>query len=121
MKTLDGLHQYTYDPLYRLTKADYPNGYPFKDEEFQYDPVGNRLARLTPTEQERLHKYDAANRLLEDDQFKYEWDMNGNMISKTPKCPTPNPCALTPTRYRYDAENMLVHAACRGSGLSLMH
>ena len=58
---LDGLTTYTYDPLYRLTTAAYPN-IAF-NESFIYDAVGNRL---THTQGTAVHAYEyvpGSNRL----------------------------------------------------------
>jgi RHS repeat-associated protein len=72
---------YTYDPLYRLTGADYSSGEQF---EYAYDAVGNRQALaetlgVTPT----VHRYvyDQANRLTSVDGITYTWDANGNLLS----------------------------------------
>jgi YD repeat-containing protein len=84
---------YTYDPLYRLVKADYSTGELF---EYAYDSVGNRtrytettpaLARarsagasVTATNV-TTYAYDAANRLTNVGGVAYTWDDNGNLIS----------------------------------------
>jgi hypothetical protein len=39
------------------------------DEVFTYDPVGNRLT----SHRSSLHRYEVANRLLEDDIFTYAY------------------------------------------------
>jgi YD repeat-containing protein len=72
----------------RLTHAVHPD----KIESFSYDPVRNRLPGV----------YDAANRLLEDDEFTYEYDENGNLIKKVEKT------TGKVTTYQYDAENQLI-------------
>jgi RHS repeat-associated protein len=81
-------HQYTYDRLNRLIHATHPD----LIESFSYDSVGNRLPGV----------YDAANRLLEDDEFTYEYDENGNLIKKVEKT------TEKVTTYQYDAENQLI-------------
>jgi RHS repeat-associated protein len=68
---------YTYDPLYRLTSADYSSGEFFA---YAYDAVGNRLA-MTTTEGTTAYTYDAANRLTNVDGVAYTWDNNGNLLS----------------------------------------
>ena len=93
-----GANAYTYDPLNRLTQAAHPQ--PANPaESFTYDPVGNRLNSHLST----LHSYDAANRLLEDSNFTYTYDENGNLTSKTSKGNG------EVTTYTYDAENQLIH------------
>lgn len=93
-----GSLRYTYDPLERLTRATRPlRGQP--DEVFVYDGVGNRLQR---DDQASPSVFDAANRLLEDQSFRYVYDVNGNLIEKVEKGTS------TTTVYTYDAENRLV-------------
>lgn len=93
-----GPHAYGYDPLYRLTSADHPVASGLLDESFTYDAVGNRLtSHLSPS-----HLHNAANRLLEDSQFTYTYDADGNRRMKTDKTTT----ALT--TYTYDVENQLI-------------
>ncbi|MFQ5850525.1 MAG: RHS repeat domain-containing protein [Candidatus Binatia bacterium] len=74
------------DPLQQLT------------ESFQYDPVGNRTASNLATGQ----VHDAANRLLEDSNFTYAYDDNGNLTEKTDKA------TGDLTVYTYNVENQLV-------------
>ena len=93
----DGLHNYTYDDVYRLTDATHPQAYnPI--ENFTYDDVGNRLSSQSSTS----YSYDNLNRLDEDDQYTYSYDNNGNMMSKTDKV------SSAVTTYQYDSENRLV-------------
>jgi RHS repeat-associated protein len=68
---------YTYDPLYRLTAADYDTGEFFH---YNYDAVGNRLTQETH-EENNTYVYDIANRLIEVDGVSYTWDNNGNLMS----------------------------------------
>ncbi|MFP4395115.1 MAG: PKD domain-containing protein, partial [Anaerolineales bacterium] len=72
---------YTYDPLNRLTAADYSTGESFA---YAYDAVGNRTA-MTDTAGVHTYTYDAANRLTEiqhpDASIEtYTWDARGNLI-----------------------------------------
>ena len=46
--------------------------------------------------------HDLANRLLEDSNFTYTYDANGNLATKTDKA------TLQVTTYTYDAENQLI-------------
>jgi RHS repeat-associated protein len=68
---------YTYDPLYRLTEADYSTGEYFW---YTYDAVGNRLTQETH-EGANAYAYDIANRLIEVDGVSYTWSANGNLLS----------------------------------------
>ena len=67
----------TYDPLYRLTAADYSTGEFFH---YIYDAVGNRLTQVTEAET-NTYTYDIANRLTSVDGVPFTWDANGNLIS----------------------------------------
>ena len=67
---------YTYDPLQRLTAADYSTGEFFH---YSYDPVGNRLTQDTLAGT-NLYTYDIANRLIDVDGISYSWDANGNLL-----------------------------------------
>ena len=71
---VDGVHEFSYDLLNQVTSATHPAIPP---EVFNYDEVGNRNPASWV--------YDAANRLLEDDDFNYAYDRNGNMILKVLK------------------------------------
>ncbi|NIS78836.1 MAG: hypothetical protein GTO14_01080 [Anaerolineales bacterium] len=68
---------YTFDPLYRLTAADYSTGEYFH---YTYDAVGNRLTQETH-EASNSYVYDIANRLIEVDGIAYTWSANGNLLS----------------------------------------
>jgi RHS repeat-associated protein len=82
---------YTYDPLYRLTAADYSSG---KFFHYIYDAVGNRLTQETH-EATNAYTYDIANRLTSVDGISFTWDANGNLISDGD------------TTYTYDVANRL--------------
>jgi YD repeat-containing protein len=68
---------YAYDPLGRLTAADYGDGIYFH---YTYDAVGNRLTETTPVGT-TTYTYDAANRLATVNGVAYTWDNNGNLLS----------------------------------------
>jgi len=68
---------YDYDPLYRLTTADYDTG-PFFH--YTYDAVGNRLTQTTHLAS-NSYVYDIANRLTSIDSVPYTWSDNGNLLS----------------------------------------
>ncbi len=72
---------------------------------FNYDPIGNR----TNSNQNGSSTFNQANQLLEDANFTYQYDNNGNLTRKTPK--TPGPFNV----YEYDAENKLVRAVINGT------
>ena len=72
---------YEYDPLNRLTAADYSNGDYYH---YTYDAVGNRLTQTSsalglPSTVEYV--YDDANRLTSVNGVTYTWDANGNLLN----------------------------------------
>ena len=101
---------YTYDPLYRLTAADYSDGKSFG---YSYDAAGNRtgetkckhegelnLCDLTP------YDYDDANRLTSVDGVDYTWDANGNLLNDGENT------------YTYDSANRLTAVSSQQSAVS---
>jgi RHS repeat-associated protein/CSLREA domain-containing protein len=74
---------YVYDPLNRLTQANYSiNNSPTDYYHYTYDAVGNRKTQeslvggsLTPDS----YNYDLANRLTDVNGVLYTWDANGNL------------------------------------------
>ena len=100
-QTLSGETRYSYDSLYQLTEAVYPN----KREQFTYDRAGNRLTRTAAREHggavREAYTYDNANRLtkrsiynmtagaqeipetpeMADRMYRYTYDRQGNMLS----------------------------------------
>lgn len=93
----DGSHSFQYDALERLLGATHP-GPSSVAESYSYDPASNR----TSSHLSATSVYDAANRLLEDDDFAYQYDANGNLVRKTDKT------SGAATLYSYDAEDQLV-------------
>jgi RHS repeat-associated protein len=72
---------YTYDPLYRLTNADYSTGDSYQ---YAYDSVGNRLTQesfVHGLSSSVTYNYDVANRLTDADGVPYAYDDNGNLLS----------------------------------------
>ena len=67
---------YTYDPLYRLTAADYSTGEFFH---YTYDAVGNRLSQDTLFGT-NIYTYDITNRLTSVDGVPYTWDAKCNLL-----------------------------------------
>jgi RHS repeat-associated protein len=94
---------YTYDPLNRLTAADYDNGVYFH---YTYDPAGNRLTQTSSLNQGNpdVYVYDSANRLTSANGQEYTWDNNGNLLDDGMYS------------YVYDRANRLVEV--RGEGVS---
>jgi len=72
---------YTYDPLYRLTGADYSNGDGYA---YTYDAVGNRLTQESTVydlSSTSTYNYDIANRLADVNGAAYTYDANGNLLN----------------------------------------
>ena len=68
---------YSYDPLYRLTAADYADGSYFH---YSYDPVGNRLTEESAGGVVVTYTYDIANRLTTVNDVPLTWDDNGKLL-----------------------------------------
>jgi len=66
---------YTYDPLNRLTAADYSTGDTYH---YTYDAVGNRLNETTHLATTN-YLYDDANRIQTVNGVIYDYDANGNL------------------------------------------
>ncbi|MCA9135403.1 MAG: DUF4595 domain-containing protein [Planctomycetales bacterium] len=77
---IDGLTTYSYDARDQLIGADRSDGDVRGDESYTYDANGNRI-------ESHLHGdgyvTGAANRLLSDGTYNYEYDNEGNMILRT--------------------------------------
>ena len=69
---------YVYDPLYRLTEANYNDGRSFH---YTYDAVGNRLTETVDGGTPTSYTYDVANRMTTAGGVTYTYDDNGNMLN----------------------------------------
>ncbi len=72
---------YAYDPLYRLTEANYSTGDYYH---YTYDSVGNRLTQDSSVDglpSSVAYQYDEANRLTSVDGVAYTFDANGNLLN----------------------------------------
>lgn len=88
-----GEYIYEYDNLDRLITADNPT---LPDEQYSYDPVGNRLSSADTT---GTWQYSDADELLAYNDTQLEYDANGSLIKKT--------VGGTVTRYEYTLDNRL--------------
>ncbi|MBI5086320.1 MAG: RHS repeat protein [Acidobacteria bacterium] len=88
---LNGLHQFEYDKLRRLTGAAHPVAPP---EKYAYDAAGNRAGTGI--------SHDDAGRLTESGGMKYKYDANGNVVERSGGSGV--------TVFRYDYRNRLVAA-----------
>ena len=101
-------YTYSYDKIYRLLQS-IPTKLQGKDveqenkaETFSYDPVGNRL---TGPETIDYYYYNQGNQLTDDRKSQYEYDKNGNLVSKTE---IGDDGSVKTWTYFYDYENRLV-------------
>ena len=87
----NALTKYSYDPLYQLKKAEYPNVAPFNGEidQWTYDAVGNRLTNQVNASI-KTYTYEKiganpknAQKLLGDGTNTYTYDFNGSQTSRT--------------------------------------
>ncbi len=90
---------YNYDPLYRLTTAEYSTGDSYN---YTYDQVGNRLmqeSNISGQPSAVSYVYDNANRLASVDGVNYTFDANGNLLHDESNT------------YTYDSANRLISIA----------
>jgi len=115
---------YSYDDLYRLTRAQTNTG---QDMSYVYDPVGNRLEKAGLPEsaggqpavpEDTAYTFDALNAMLTAGLAAFDYDDNGNRVRKTePLTATGyisvalqlgwSPTGTVVTDYVYDYENRL--------------
>jgi len=104
MDTAAGTHNYTYDVLYQLKKADYPAGYFAQDQTFSYDSLGNRTTTTdtgtTNYSSNNLNQYTSVGGAA------YNYDQNGSLTNDGTNT------------YAYDYENRLVSANKTGIAAS---
>jgi RHS repeat-associated protein len=87
----NALTKYSYDPLYQLTKAAYPNVAPFNGEvdQWTYDAIGNRLTnQVNASIQNYVYETIGTNpknaqKLLSDGVNTYTYDFNGSQTSRS--------------------------------------
>ena len=88
-----GTQTYSYDNIYQVTQVDYPDGYPFSDMTYYYDPVGNRDSTIdggtVNYENNELNEYTSV------DWTTFTSDLRGNLTNDGSNV------------YSYDLENKL--------------
>jgi RHS repeat-associated protein len=94
-----GTASFGYDNASQLTSASFPAAGGLPAEQYSYDNAGNRTASATPPT--GPFTYDNANRLLTDATTTYQYDGEGNMLSRTV-----NATGAT-TQYHWNAEHQL--------------
>jgi YD repeat-containing protein len=113
--TEHGPYRYEYDRVDRLTVADYPNGtnndqinesmapstFPFADDRYTYDLLGNRLTDERQT-QDFQWQYNRNNELLHSGFATYEYNESGSTVAKK------DPGTGQPIQsYRYNSEERM--------------
>ena len=93
------MRNFTYDETLQVTGG----GYASAPESYAYDPEGNR----TSSHLSASYSHDTANRLRRDEDACYEYDENGNLITKTAQVGFAG-CIGGVTSYEWDVLNRLV-------------
>jgi len=104
--------EYNYDAIERLTTLTVPEA-PAQNEAYTLDEEGNRLT----SQRSSSHITNEANRLLEDDDYTYVYDLNGNLTQKLGKSGTGNP----DWTYRYTALDELLNVEKDGEAVEAYH
>jgi hypothetical protein len=76
-----GTRSFTYDATLQLTGGGYPTATEPRVESYAYDPEGNRTSSHLSTG----YAHDQANRLRSDADTCYDYDANGNLVTKREK------------------------------------
>jgi RHS repeat-associated protein len=99
---------YSYDDLDQVVSASYTDSLQ-TDEFFTYDSLGNRMTSHLSSG----YSYDEGNQIIDDDQYTYTFDANGNMIEKEDQS------TLDRWEYTYDYENRLIGVKKYDGGVEL--
>jgi RHS repeat-associated protein len=97
---------YLYDPLNRLTEANYSNGDYYH---YAYDAVGNRETQSKSVlgfVTNDSYGYDDANRMTSVNAVNYSWDNNGNLLNDGVNT------------YTYDSANRLKSLSGQGNNVT---
>ncbi len=100
LTSLVGTATFGYDGASQVTSASFPAAAGLPAEQYDYDLAGNRTTSETPPP--GPFTYDDADRLLEDAAATYQYDGEGNLISRTVKATNAT------TTYTWTAEHQLV-------------
>lgn len=79
LTTPDGVHDYGYDGLNRLTSAAHPTSAGLTNEAYAYDKVGNREDPGNPT----LYGYDNNHRITTSPGLTYTFDADGSVATRS--------------------------------------
>jgi RHS repeat-associated protein len=100
----EGIQQYRYDKLYRLTLWTNPQR---ETTQWMYDAAGNRLQQVGPQGTVN-YTYDAADEMLTAGTSSFTYDSNGNQFTKASGGAT--------TNYSWDALNRLTAVVTGSNG-----
>ncbi|GAB4196182.1 MAG: hypothetical protein Tsb002_29360 [Wenzhouxiangellaceae bacterium] len=89
---------YQHTLLGRLSGVDVLND-SAANESYAYDPVGRRIG----SHLSQLQRLNQASQLLENDQYLYQYDANGNLIERNAKI-----AGLSDWQYQYNALDQLI-------------
>jgi RHS repeat-associated protein len=81
LTTPAGTATFGYDAALQLTSANFPAAAGLPNEQYTYDFVGNRTSSASAPFGSFV--YDNANRLLSDGTATYQYDLEGNLLSRT--------------------------------------
>ncbi len=105
MTTLEGTYEYGYDALGQLTSVRYPDG---RIVVYDYDAAGNRR-QVIDDGVVTSYTTNGMNQYVTVGDAVYEYDLDGNLISKTEGDVT--------TRYEFDPDNRLGKVDEYGNGV----
>jgi RHS repeat-associated protein len=104
----EGTHLYTYDALRRLKTATHSQPTLQPNEFYNYDAVGNRLSsHLSSFYAYSYQSVGKGNRLMQDDQYTYQYDDEGNLIRETERV------GDSYSDFTYDHRNRLIKISKR--------
>lgn len=96
MTTLEGVHTYTYDDSYQLTRVEYPDG---RTVNYTFDEVGNRIS-VTDDDMVTNYTTNELDQYMSVGSETFEYDANGNLKTRT--------LGSNLTSYGWNEENRLV-------------
>ncbi len=102
---LNGGTAYNYDSVHNLLSSQPGSNTNYGPEGYTYDLVGNRLTGPQP---DKTYIYNQDNQLVTENKEQYQFDNNGNLISRV--------AGTTTFSYTYDYENRLTQVITNQTG-----